>query len=196
MRGNTVSFVSNAAVKGGLSPRVRGNHLLELVPADYRRSIPARAGEPCLAYRDKPHRPVYPRACGGTPFTVECRNGAIGLSPRVRGNLLAAPLLQAVRRSIPARAGEPQDEEGCPGEARVYPRACGGTSPCAPYRHWKQGLSPRVRGNRYRVVFRRIVTRSIPARAGEPPAGSRTWRRSTVYPRACGGTAGRKQNMA
>ena len=30
--------------------------------------------------------------------------------------------------------------------------------------------------------------RSIPARAGEPSPISRTWRKATVYPRACGGT--------
>ena len=50
------------------------------------------------------------------------------------------------------------------------------------------GLSPRVRGNRAADAQHRIDPRSIPARAGEPPAGRPAGPSRTVYPRACGGT--------
>ena len=93
-------------------------------------------------------------------------------------------------------------------QARVYPRVCGGTQAqvvylvctlktmgsipaCAgePRPSISQiigphGLSPRVRGNPIRTVFR--VSGSIPACAGEPHDvhGSA----DAVYPRVCGGT--------
>ena len=50
-----------------------------------------------------------------------------------------------------------------------------------------RGLSPRVRGSRNEMVYRRYRTRSIPACAGEPcgttPVPTPIW----VYPRVCGG---------
>ena len=72
----------------------------------------------------------------------------------------------------------------------VYPRVCGGTSErmyqmrlgsrsipaCAgepstdpPYNLNKDGLSPRVRGNRVPLARARLRSGSIPACAGEPP---------------------------
>ena len=91
----------------GLSPRVRGNHVIpHHFPADDG-SIPARAGEPSRTRLDAWLTRVYPRACGGTTSTSACMSPAGGLSPRVRGNRRRR-LQHAVReRSIPARAGEP-----------------------------------------------------------------------------------------
>ena len=50
---------------------------------------------------------VYPRACGGTVPSADAVNEAIGLSPRVRGNLGIDVSQQGAYGSIPARAGEP-----------------------------------------------------------------------------------------
>ena len=75
---------------GGLSPRVRGNPAGAIVACGLlARSIPARAGEPCLRDRG---------------FATNCSQG---LSPRVRGNPAVLEYCRADRRSIPARAGEP-----------------------------------------------------------------------------------------
>ena len=182
-------------------------------------SIPARAGEPpqmpirkpCLAIA------VYPRACGGTPGVAASADGdgsiparaprrrlrflrrslsprvrgnlaiagvlnaCIGLSPRVRGNRTqeVAVMFQLSLRSIPARAGEPPCSVGV-GYAglRVYPRACGGTiglGACAGIVLYGTGLSPRVRGN--------------PGISAIGPAWA-----ARVYPRACGGTCNRCVN--
>ena len=54
---------SNAS---GLSPRVRGNHLLPHKPTGAVGSIPACAGEPLPARRHAGRNRVYPRVCGGT----------------------------------------------------------------------------------------------------------------------------------
>ena len=50
------------------------------------------------------------------------------------------------------------------------------------------GLSPRVRGNRWRAAAILTRCRSIPACAGEPTAGGLRRSARGVYPRVCGGT--------
>ena len=52
----------------------------------------------------------------------------------------------------------------------------------------REGLSPRVRGNRRRDDAVPIVRGSIPACAGEPDEGRRRQDGAGVYPRVCGGT--------
>ena len=151
-------------------------------------SIPARAGEPKPDTGLRIPCPVYPRACGGTNTRAWSAVILSGLSPRVRGNLKAAPADAPHIGSIPARAGEPQ---GCPGGCaayRVYPRACGGThlAGCNPCND--TGLSPRVRGNQPRRPLPSDNRRSIPARAGEPRHRTAAAFPVRVYPRACGGT--------
>ena len=76
---------------GGVSspPRVLGNRAYAvLVYGDYR-SIPARAGEPQMTKAVNRGQVVYPRACGGTFGLEGLDSSDDGLSPRVRGNLLA-----------------------------------------------------------------------------------------------------------
>ena len=133
---------------------------------------------------------VYPRACGGTRHRPPFAAFAAGLSPRVRGNLLATRVMDHDQGSIPARAGEPRHMSRSISLDAVYPRACGGTSGFDYRQRVIAGLSPRVRGNRCRSPDAGPEPRSIPARAGEPFRCCRHRRQSTVYPRACGGTTG------
>ena len=155
------------------------------------RSIPARAGEPPRM----PHRPrsVLSRACGGSH---ECRDG---LSPRVRGNRWIIPRLPqgataGERRTVYPRAcggtpnvqpvdhcrcfhwvyprvsGEPVAAHGLP--TKVYPRACGGTFQRS-RNYCVIWVYPRASGERTYLARSGRYERSIPARAGEPLAGSR-----------------------
>ena len=131
---------------------------------------------------------VYPRVCGGTQAICALSTPRRGLSPRVRGNPLAALQGLTQARSIPACAGEP----GCGGldvaGAGVYPRVCGGTRSRLRNAAIWDGLSPRVRGNQGRRAAGACAIGSIPACAGEPSSltpPSRVW---GVYPRVCGGT--------
>ena len=153
-------------------------------------SIPACAGEPHRVVHAVKSHGVYPRVCGETSTTGLKGVRLLGLSPRVRGNRHAGGHQRGREGSIPACAGEPGGTSASAAPTTVYPRVCGGTPAAGLCGDRVGGLSPRVRGNRIgaKSIWRR--QRSIPACAGEPPAGCDRfcWRR--VYPRVCGGTEG------
>ena len=73
-------------MRGGLSPRVRGNPTAEWPAKKSPRSIPACAGEPHMRPFHTIVDGVYPRVCGGTARRQCAIISARGLSPRVRGN--------------------------------------------------------------------------------------------------------------
>ena len=156
----------------GLSPRVRGNHALQLVARGCRWSIPACAGEPALISTSAWWGRVYPRVCGGTGQLGAAELARRGLSPRVRGNQYNTEDKVGDLGSIPACAGEPGRARSPSSRWRVYPRVCGGTprrddDPPPP-----QGLSPRVRGNPAGPIQHQPDAGSIPACAGEPRLGT------------------------
>ena len=173
----------------GLSPRVRGNHLLYQAPGGEWGSIPACAGEPCHFQRRGCGQEVYPRVCGGTVDNPACQHCLQGLSPRVRGNPAQPVPGTRQPRSIPACAGEPPEGGLKSGGRPVYPRVCGGTAKVGRARCEICGLSPRVRGNPQRAHRQRAPGRSIPACAGEPNQSVSLKRVGKVYPRVCGGTS-------
>ena len=73
--------------------------------------------------------------------------GALGLSPRVRGNQSIPMLTFTQGGSIPACAGEPMVPARPRNSNGVYPRVCGGTAEKKTQHVVATGLSPRVRGN-------------------------------------------------
>ena len=93
------------------------------------------------------------------------------------------------RGSIPACAGEPNQEGGYRYVYEVYPRVCGGTAHKARQLEEEAGLSPRVRGNLVHLTKWPVMQGSIPACAGEPSSLCSLTSRRGVYPRVCGGTA-------
>ena len=178
-----------AAVRQGLSPRVRGNRRSDVGAARRMGSIPAGAGEPTAANRIAAIAGVYPRGCGGTKIDPLSAASLAGLSPRVRGNHTGQTRLYARRGSIPAGAGEPRRSPDATRPPRVYPRGCGGTVVSSMCTVAVSGLSPRVRGNRKRGKGLPRQPGSIPAGAGEPRTCPRRSSCPRVYPRGCGGTA-------
>ena len=182
--------ISRCSVKcgSGLSPRVRGNHVVKPGALLNERSIPACAGEPYHSGNESASKGVYPRVCGGTNMLEGIGNYIKGLSPRVRGNQGRHHGKPEPLRSIPACAGEPLLFMSLYQPETVYPRVCGGTPFCAGVGAGVSGLSPRVRGNPPASASQLARIGSIPACAGEPPSHRRPGRDSKVYPRVCGGT--------
>ena len=70
----------------------------------------------------------------------------------------------------------------------VYPRVCGGSRTSLTSTLARAGLSPRVRGIRWRWRWLGASARSIPACAGDPAARLPRPRCGAVYPRVCGGS--------
>ena len=126
----------------------------------------------------------------------------------MRGNRTESAPIRSWPGSIPACAGEPPFNRSCIARNQVYPRVCGGTSaPTFPVCSipvyprvcggtailtlrvkGDEGLSPRVRGNHIGARSEKLLTRSIPACAGEPPQSELFPFLLRVYPRVCGGT--------
>ncbi len=86
--GGTTSTKTAGQAAAGLSPRVRGNRTPDRTRGGADRSISAGAGEPRSAFGYSVKRSVYPRGCGGTAQLRRAAGPLVGLSPRVRGNLL------------------------------------------------------------------------------------------------------------
>ena len=112
----------------------------------------------------------------------------LGLSPRVRGNRHLGTRTLASIGSIPACAGEPHPPIRQRPLSPVYPRVCGGTGVQLRRKAIRDGLSPRVRGNRPLAGRPRENGGSIPACAGEPSTVHTPRLSRSVYPRVCGGT--------
>ena len=186
--GGTQVFHQRGDVAGGLSPRVRGNRGNHHHHCLHQRSIPACAGEPHGPRLGGATGKVYPRVCGGTRRRGEAHHAGPGLSPRVRGNHGAGVEHLRCAGSIPACAGEPGPEVLARAGRQVYPRVCGGTAVRGTSDRYRNGLSPRVRGNRPYVLAALPRLRSIPACAGEPSGDRYFIDRTKVYPRVCGGT--------
>ena len=172
----------------GLSPRVRGNHIVIGNGTIQLRSIPACAGEPSWGGSPSCVSTVYPRVCGGTLACASLASPSTGLSPRVRGNLAGMFGLLLGVGSIPACAGEPPPVPVSRPSPMVYPRVCGGTNSSLSDICLSSGLSPRVRGNHPPGRWCRGRRGSIPACAGEPLSWDIDPAAARVYPRVCGGT--------
>ena len=156
------------SVRSKVYSRVCGGSVKMTAPRAGTRSIPACAGEPPVTPKIGVVVWVYPRVCGGTMSSLSGGGQMQGLSPRVRGNPNSGGVRSTCARSIPACAGEPRVEFVHHLYLLVYPRVCGGTPLFLRRERSRCGLSPRVRGNRLYSRQRLIITRSIPACAGEP----------------------------
>ena len=105
--GGTERIFRSGKACTGLSPRVRGNLVIQRTAASLFRSIPACAGEPFDGIGRELLQGVYPRVCGGTGLSDALQKSKQGLSPRVRGNQGKPLAAAALDGSIPACAGEP-----------------------------------------------------------------------------------------
>ena len=186
--GGTPSLTLTRWTSPGLSPRGRGNPVIDFDQVDLTGSIPAWAGEPSPPGELSLRPSVYPRVGGGTGAGPSGRPGSGGLSPRGRGNHLLTGEETADKRSIPAWAGEPTPYLVFYCARPVYPRVGGGTRRTEHTTRPRAGLSPRGRGNLTLRRRRSFLMRSIPAWAGEPQATPGTTRTRRVYPRVGGGT--------
>ena len=165
-RGEHVSAKIIAVVRRGSSPLARGTLDNVVRPVWDGRLIPARAGNTERRERSSPSATAHPRSRGEhlrAPIESVKNSGS---SPLARGPPARLGSRHALRRLIPARAGNtfapwhPEDEKA------AHPRSrgehwLGSTKDRHPY-----GSSPLARGTRPRIRGLSFRLRLIPARAG------------------------------
>ncbi len=133
-------------VQGGSSPRVRGTRMTAQEDTAKARFIPARAGNAAPGRLQWAWLSVHPRACGEREEAAMPDYDEAGSSPRVRGTPLLRQSRCALRRFIPARAGNARYPAITPPVTTVHPRACGERSRAPAPCDRRNGSSPRVRG--------------------------------------------------
>ena len=174
----------------GLSPRGRGKPGAGNPAAVLLRSIPAWAGETPRLIVAGGLPEVYPRVGGGNFAGRDDFPRLVGLSPRGRGKRNPFQDFAGIPRSIPAWAGETQDDRVGFRQVRVYPRVGGGNGVVGVDVGINPGLSPRGRGKPQDQHHQKHRAGSIPAWAGETATSNPFIHRWTVYPRVGGGNRG------
>ena len=173
----------------GLSPRVRGSRRTPRRGPGRPGSIPTSAGQPPDDWQLVRWQSVYPHECGAAFREREYERPTPGLSPRVRGSHRRRRSRPNPLRSIPTSAGQPPSASGLGSLETVYPHECGAAGALMSILGIVTGLSPRVRGSRWRGGTSDGTTRSIPTSAGQPPTGNGASALFRVYPHECGAAA-------
>ncbi len=150
----------------GSSPRMRGKLDGFTAAAKPARIIPAHAGQTAFGSSRRRGEADHPRACGANARIDSDCVVFNGSSPRMRGKPAQRHGGQALRRIIPAHAGQ--------------------TPSCPQPSQQDHGSSPRMRGKLGVEVDDAAVVRIIPAHAGQTkPLPAAIYDR-TDHPRACG----------
>ena len=150
----------------GSSPRMRGKHVGGTLPEEYRRIIPAHAGQTEVTIRHVWPKSDHPRACGAnvTGEVGGMRHGRI----------------------IPAHAGQTLTTDCNYPYNTDHPRACGANPIDGGEMLDASGSSPRMRGKLFRVLIRIDNRRIIPAHAGQTIVPRYPQTTFPDHPRACG----------
>ena len=192
--GEQPSRFQPCSLAAGSSPRVRGT-ARSLAVANVRdRFIPACAGNSVRFYPIPIHRSVHPRVCGEQLTRLGVLWRCAGSSPRVRGTAHASRCTVAMRRFIPACAGNRIPARNRSSVAPVHPRVCGEQRTAPDAMKFTSGSSPRVRGTGVVVVAVHGVSRFIPACAGNSALATLLMRDPSVHPRVCGEQESRKSS--
>ena len=170
------------------SPLARGNQALQCGCAGGGGPIPARAGQPVLRQHRSRTKGAYPRSRGATAPVSDDHMPLKGLSPLARGNLQQHHASLGWQGPIPARAGQPKQQERGRCTLWAYPRSRGATGRYQSRLPPVAGLSPLARGNLQAQRVRVERLGPIPARAGQPPASARLAMAHKAYPRSRGAT--------
>ena len=159
-----ISIIASSAP--GLSPLARGTLTAWYAESHPERFIPAGAGNTEASNIWWTKRTVYPRWRGEHCTRRVLATGHPGLSPLARGTLRQPPASPAVRRFIPAGAGNTVCSHVLPVIRMVYPRWRGEHIRSQFRQCGVSGLSPLARGTQSTEFLQRVRSRFIPAGAG------------------------------
>ena len=129
---------------------------------------------------------VHPRGCGEQGANNMAISTGNGSSPRVRGTGFTALHTTAIKRFIPAGAGNSALISLVTGGNAVHPRGCGEQPSISSGCIRKYGSSPRVRGTGLLARLWPATHRFIPAGAGNRHKAIGCIGTHSVHPRGCG----------
>ena len=135
-----------SALPDGSSPRPRGTLGRQLRGQPGFRFMPAAAGNTSELWERRADEAVHPRGCGEhetRPLSIILHDGS---SPRLRGTRERRGLRRAVRRFIPAAAGNTAVRFAKIHHRPVHPRGCGEHCSFVSILTSSLGSSPRLRG--------------------------------------------------
>ncbi len=170
----------------GSSPHprgTRGNQSIRLMGA---RFIPAPAGNTRSVLFRPVSGTVHPRTRGEHRRDSMRRYSAGGSSPHPRGTRQCLPDCQAMRRFIPAPAGNTWRLGGTAASESVHPRTRGEHGASCFVDAIQRGSSPHPRGTRPRRTQAAQHDRFIPAPAGNTPTDVMPQVPLSVHPRTRG----------
>ena len=151
----------------GSSPRMRGKPAVIYPRLGARRIIPAHAGQTEKSHQKQWFAPDHPRACGANSTRYNARHMPTGSSPRMRGKRGRNVRVIALRRIIPAHAGQTWRSDCARSHDSDHPRACGANVVFAAEIFYYFGSSPRMRGKLPHGNTAGATYRIIPAHAGQ-----------------------------
>ena len=171
----------------GSSPLTRGTHLPGLKQKDKDRFIPAYAGNSTFLVSFKYAVTVHPRLRGELDLDAFCDYVSDGSSPLTRGTRSASSTRIRRKPVHPRLRGELFDpSRSANSRFPVHPRLRGELQK---NNHWQQstsGSSPLTRGTRVLLYPSCLITRFIPAYAGNSFGKPAAMYWPTVHPRLRG----------
>ena len=185
-RGEHRERTGDSPMADGSSPLARGTRRWPGRSLHIERFIPARAGNTARGQEIPPWLTVHPRsrgehqpvAAGGPQFD--------GSSPLARGTPACCGGRTAIRRFIPARAGNTPTTRTRSGSRTVHPRSRGEHEAGASASRSATGSSPLARGTHAARADLAHRGRFIPARAGNTGGRRPCAAPASVHPRSRG----------
>ena len=184
--GNTIRSCEWSMKSAGSSPPARGTP--ETRPAAVRpvRFIPACAGNTCRPAPWTHRAPVHPRLRGEHEAQQQLEHREYGSSPPARGTQPHQVDRGALRRFIPACAGNTPRAATCAPRHPVHPRLRGEHPGVVQLSDMNVGSSPPARGTPQVPAAVSDIHRFIPACAGNTSSGSSPACCASVHPRLRG----------
>ncbi len=167
----------------GLSPLARGTRRINSQVQRPARFIPAGAGNTLSVTHSSNYQPVYPRWRGEHPMGIRYDNTVYGLSPLARGTRGNGNRPRGRGRFIPAGAGNTMSGTMPRLSGPVYPRWRGEHPMDPTFAVCVTGLSPLARGTLQLDARMNLLTRFIPAGAGNTRRMIDEVKIQAVYPR-------------
>ena len=185
-RGEHIGIVPWFAKPIGSSPLARGTRGADRFKTEFRRFIPARAGNTHYTTAAARFYTVHPRSRGEHPRALWHSTPANGSSPLARGTHALAQVHVVRPRFIPARAGNTARAERNTNPVPVHPRSRGEHPLRDRDGGSTGGSSPLARGTRAPAPGTCPCWRFIPARAGNTDVPRPRGGGPPVHPRSRG----------